>query len=157
MKPLRKWVRKRQHTNPEWDMPAGNPPAGHQSAVPSMHTPYYPQQVQQLLDQNSSSGATLQQTDRLLSQPAPRPQQQQQQAAHLSQTLRNAGIVTPNKAPGASNGLSLVPAASGGLSGPLATLFAAAAKPAGAGAQTRASSQLKQFSFDKQAIMHALI
>lgn len=154
MKPLRRWVKKHQYNTPDWDMPVHTALVNQQSSEPSMHQPYYPQQVRQLLSEHDSSqpsGGSPVHNNR---QPQQQPARTPQPSDHLAQMLRNAGINSPGKTPKAVTAAKPAPAAMHSVQGPLAALFNAAAATAGS---TDTAKGRKQFCFDKQAIMRALI
>lgn len=157
MKPLRKWIRRQQYNHPSWDMPVtsttpeqpqqawpsrnGNGSTNGSSTAISMHTPYYPQQMQDLqgsLQSEQQAGSPqhkkLDEQQGQLTPSSSTPVQQQQGSSTGAAVGRTCG-----RAAGSS---------SGSLCGPLASLFGAAAA---------AADCPKDFTFDKQAILRALI
>jgi hypothetical protein len=169
MKPLRRWIKKRQYNNPTWDMPVNNSTPeqvqqhhpqqiqqqGSDGAGINVHMPYYPQQVQQLLG-----------SDQPQQQAASSPQHRQQQpgqqqggrtpGSNALQQLFNSA----NKGASSSNSSGKVANGSnpGSYCGPLAALFGAAAAAAGGGAAAAGAAVdcPRQFRFDSGSIMHAL-
>lgn len=147
MKPLRRWVKKRQFNSPEWDLPMANASVG---AGPSMHQPYYPQQVRQLLSQDDSSppaGSSpvhnnLQASWQLVHTPQPSDQ--------LVQVLRNAGTGTPSQPLKAVLGSTPPASALSSIQGSLTALF-------GAAGSADKRQVANSFCFDRLAIMSALM
>jgi hypothetical protein len=172
MKPLRRWIKKRQYNNPSWDMPVNNSTPeqlqqphpqqiqqqGSNGAGINVHMPYYPQQVQQLLgsDQPQQQAAS-----------SPQHRQQQQQpgqhqgartpGSNALQQLLNSASKGASSSSRVANGSN-----PGSYCGPLAPLFGAAAAASGAaagGVATAAAAAVdcpRQFRFDSGSIMHAL-
>eukprot|EP00879_Flechtneria_rotunda_P010357 GHRR01010830.1.p2 GENE.GHRR01010830.1~~GHRR01010830.1.p2 ORF type:complete len:191 (+),score=111.37 GHRR01010830.1:1003-1575(+) len=169
IKQLRKWIKKRQYNNPDWDMPvapeqAANPPlqAAPNGAGISMHQPYYPQQVQKLLTHQAE------QQQQQLGPQLPEQQQRPREAISLSGLLQqlqksqpqkpasrqnSAGSSSSSSLPGNSN----YETSNSVTAGRLAALLGAAAAAAAATASTgEVPGNDKGFRFDRQAILHAL-
>ena len=124
-----------------------------------MQRPYYPQQVQQLLNEHNSTqpaGGSPRQRPRdhkVQQQNLPLQQRQQQLGEnHLAAVLQKAGITTPNKQVKAVTDVANGSAAKSSFHGPLAALFAAAAP-----GRSDMCDTSRQFCFDRQAIMQALV
>jgi hypothetical protein len=175
MKPLRRWIKKRQYNNPTWDMPVSNSTPeqaqqphpqqvqqqGSDSAGINVQMPYYPQQVQELLgsDQTQQQAASSPQHRQQQQQPG-----QQQGARTPGSNALQQLLSSASKGASSSNSSSRVANGSnpGSYCGPLAALFGAAAAASGAAAGGVAAaagaavSCPRQFRFDAGLIMHAL-
>eukprot|EP00882_Tetradesmus_deserticola_P003578 GHRQ01003787.1.p1 GENE.GHRQ01003787.1~~GHRQ01003787.1.p1 ORF type:complete len:414 (+),score=150.91 GHRQ01003787.1:159-1400(+) len=171
LKPLRRWIKKRQSNHPTWDMPVNTSTAeqaqqpqqqqvhtqqqGSDGAAINVHMPYYPQQVQQLLGSEQQQAASSPQHTQPQQQlgrqqrtwtPGSSALQQLLQSANKGASSRTGGITT-----------------AGSVCGPLAPLFGAAAAATGCAAALdvvaatdSAVSCPRQFRFDSGSIMHAL-